>query len=76
MSGNADIEQRWIDAWSDLIELAADDARMRCLLPDGEVVDVEAGKAWLQATVYAGAHVTVGRGWASGRRVAVLDSTF
>ncbi|MCE9572931.1 MAG: hypothetical protein K8W52_07220 [Deltaproteobacteria bacterium] len=56
---SADIEMRWIDAWSELIELAATMRDPTCLLPDGRVVDVEAGKAWLQDAVYDGARVGV-----------------
>jgi len=39
---NSEIEDLWIEAWSKLIEIVEDEARtMRCLLPDGNVVDVE-----------------------------------
>ena len=62
---------RWIDAWSELVELAATLRDPTCLLPDGRVVDVEAGKAWLQDAVYEGARVDVGFALGRGQRIAL-----
>ncbi len=62
---------RWIDAWSELVELAATLRDPTCLLPDGRVVDVEAGKAWLQDAVYEGARVDVRLALGRGQRIAL-----
>ena len=73
---NSEIENLWIEAWSNLIEIVEDEARtMRCLLPDGNVVDVEQCKGWLQDSVYAGFSVNIECGWVLGRR-GVIASRF
>jgi hypothetical protein len=66
MDTNADLEMRWIDAWSDLHELASDQAALRCLLPDGTVVGFEDCKGWLQGSVFQGWKVAVKAGWVAG----------
>ena len=71
---NSEIEDLWIEAWSKLIEIVEDEARtMRCLLPDGNVVDVERCKGWLQDSVYAGFSVDIERGWVLGHRGVIAS---
>ena len=72
MSGNADIEQRWTDAWSDLYELTGGVYGVQCLLPDGQIVGPEDCKGWLQESVYAGWSVRVERGWVRGQPGVVI----
>jgi hypothetical protein len=67
MPTNAEIEGFWIDAWSALYEIVKDRWDVRCLLPDGESVDVEKCKGWLQDSAYSGYIPTVTPGWVSGR---------
>lgn len=64
---NSDIEMFWIDAWTDLYEIVQDRWDVRCLLPDGEVVDVEACNGWLQDSAYSGYIPAVSVGWVMGR---------
>ncbi|MBD2073443.1 hypothetical protein H6F86_05990 [Phormidium sp. FACHB-592] len=68
MTNKAEIEQRWIEAWNDLYELAGDRYDVKCLLPDGRVVDLEECKGWLQDAVYEGWRLKVEVGWVRGRR--------
>jgi hypothetical protein len=67
MPTNAEIEGFWIDAWSDLHEITKDRWDVRCLLPDGEVVDLEQCKGWLQDSAYSGYIPAVTPGWVLGR---------
>lgn len=67
MTGNADLERRWIDAWNDLFEIVGSRTDVRCKLPDGTVVDVEGCKGWLQEQAYAGWHVAVQESTFDGR---------
>jgi len=65
---SADIEMRWVEAWSDLCELVGDQKRTtQCRLPDGRTVNVEECKGWLQDAVYDGFLVRVERGWVNGK---------
>ena len=73
MVSKSEIEMRWIEAWSDLFEIAADSNDVQCLLPDGQIVDIEACKGWLQDAVYNGFLVSVQRGWVLGRQGAVIS---
>lgn len=76
MASNADIEMRWVDAWSDLFEILGEmpaHPAPRCLLPDGADVDVEECKCWLQDSVYEGFLVKVEPGWIDGRRAVVAS---
>jgi hypothetical protein len=74
MASNAEIETRWIDAWSDLYEIVRDRAWCTsCLLPDGSVVDFEQCKGWLQDSAYEGYHVEVKQGWVNGRPGVVVS---
>ena len=68
MTNKAETEQRWIEAWNDLYELADDRYDVKCLLPDGRVVDLEECKGWLQDAAYEGWWVKVEAGWVRGRR--------
>ena len=63
MPTNSDIEGLWSNAWSDLYEIIKDRWDARCLLPDGEIVDVEACKDWLQESAYSGYVPAVSPGW-------------
>lgn len=73
MVSKSEVEMRWIEAWSDLFEIAADRSDVQCLLPDGQVVDLEPCKGWLQDAVYDGFLVGVQRGWVLGRQGAVIS---
>lgn len=66
MPTNAEIEQRWIDAWNDLVDLARAIRGASCRLPDGQVVEIEECKAWLQESAYQGWHVGVEAGAIDG----------
>ncbi len=68
MSSNADLEQRWIDAWNDLYDLASSQTNVRCLLPDGSQVTMEECKGWLQDSAYEGYHLNVETGWVGYKR--------
>jgi hypothetical protein len=59
MTSNADLEQRWIDAWNDLYDIVGSRTDVRCMLPDGTVVDVEGCKNWLQEQAYDGWEIAV-----------------
>jgi hypothetical protein len=67
MTSNEEIEQRWIEAWNDLYELVGDRYDVKCLLPDGRVVDLEECKGWLQNSAYQGWWIKVKPGWVMGR---------
>lgn len=67
MASNAEIEMRWVSAWSDLCEIVGDRPDVRCQLPDGSVVGVEDCKGWLQDSAYAGFRVGVAAGRVEGR---------
>jgi hypothetical protein len=69
---NAEIEMAWVDAWNDLYDLVGKRKNVRCLLPDGVVVDVEGGKGWIQASVYEGHQVTVESGYVLGHPGVIL----
>lgn len=69
---NAELERRWVDAWNDLLDLTRDHPKIRCVLPDGTDVNVEACMGWLQESAYAGFTLSVGRGWHLGRRAVVV----
>ena len=67
MASNSELEQRWIEAWSTLYELVKDRWGVKCLLPDGRVVDVEKCKGWLQDSAYEGWQIKVEAGWVLGK---------
>ena len=69
---NAEIEQRWVDAWNDLYDVFDGRAEGECVLPDGAVVSFEDGQGYLQASAYEGYRLRVEAGWYRGRRAAVL----
>jgi len=64
---NAEIEQRWIDAWEDVYELVGGRWGVMCLLPDGTIVDVDACLGWIQDAVYDRRLVTVKQVWIRGK---------
>ena len=67
MPTNAEMEGFWIDAWSNLSEIVKDRRDVRCLLPDGDIVDVETCQGWLQDSAYSGYVPAVSEGWVLGR---------
>jgi hypothetical protein len=73
MTGHADIEMRWVQAWSDLYEITGPSADMRCILPDGQLVDVEVCKGWLQDSAYQGWLVKVEEGQQDGQRIVIAS---
>ncbi len=73
MRTNAEIEMFWIDAWSDLYEIIKERTNVRCLLPDGEIVEIEKCKQWLQDSAYAGYIPAVKAGWVQGRRGVIVS---
>ena len=72
MVSNAEIEMRWVKAWNDLYDIAADRTDFPCLLPDGKVVDINTCKAWLQDAIYKESLVQVRSGWGLGQRSAIV----
>src|SRR4051812_43638078 len=54
MATNSEIEMRWVEAWNDLLDIVKGRHGIKCLLPDGAIVDVEECKGWLQDSVYQG----------------------
>ncbi len=66
MASNEETEMRWVEAWNDLLDLARKRVGIRCLLPDGVVVDLENAKSWLQNSVYEGYQVKVESGYVLG----------
>jgi hypothetical protein len=71
MASNAEIEERWINAWSDLFELTRGRRDVPCQLPDYSVVTIEACQAWLQEKAYEGQLLEVNEGWVDGRQGVV-----
>ncbi|MBE9014529.1 hypothetical protein IQ250_30515 [Pseudanabaenaceae cyanobacterium LEGE 13415] len=68
MATNAEIEERWIEAWNDLFDIVEERWRVSCLLPDGSIVDTETCKGWLQESAYQGYCLKVEEGWVNGER--------
>jgi hypothetical protein len=71
MVSNADVEMRWVQAWSELYEIIGEWPDIVCRLPDGQLVDVEVCKGWLQESVYHGWFVKVEEGQHNGTRIIV-----
>lgn len=67
MADEDDIELRWIEAWNDVYEIVGEQWNVQCQLPDGQIVDPETCRGWLQEMVYAGWSVKVERGWVLGK---------
>lgn len=74
MPSNTERENRWVNAWSDLYELAGDANAVSCRLPDGRLLSLEEGKQWLQEMAYQGLLIHVSSGWHLGAKCAVLDA--
>lgn len=74
MPSNTEMESRWINAWSELYELAGDADSFCCRLPDGSIIDLEEGKQWLQDKAYQGLLIRVSASWYQGMRCAALDA--
>ncbi|HEY9653604.1 MAG TPA: hypothetical protein V6C95_23285 [Coleofasciculaceae cyanobacterium] len=64
---------RWIEAWSNLYELVNQRCDVKCLLPDGRIVDLEECKGWLQDCAYQGWHVKVEADWVLGEQSIVAS---
>jgi hypothetical protein len=73
MTTNSEKEMRWVDAWNDLYDIIGDRSNVLCQLPDGEIVDVETCKGWLQSSAYEGFELKVEAGFVRGKK-AVLAS--
>ena len=73
MARNAELEQRWIDAWSDLAEIVGTRWDVPCALPDGTVVSAEECKGWLQDSAYEEWSIKVEEGWVLGKRGVVVS---
>jgi hypothetical protein len=71
MASHTELEMRWIAAWNDLYDIVGQRTDIGCVLPDGQIVDVEACKGWLQESAYEGWHIAIERGTAAGRRVVL-----
>lgn len=75
MPTNQEKEMQWIRAWSDLYELLGDRTDLPCQLPDGQIVDVETCKAWLQNSAYEGFAVQVEAATVRGKRSVIATRT-
>jgi len=64
---------RWVNAWTQLLEIVGKRRNVRCQLPDYSVIDVEDCKGWLQDSVYAGYQVEVAEGWVGHQRGVVVS---
>lgn len=70
---NTELEERWIDAWSDLYEILGERWKVDCLLPDGLIVDIETCQEWLQDSAYEGYQLKVEESWVKGRRGVIVS---
>ena len=68
-----DIEMRWVSAWNDVYEIAGEQWDTKCRLPEGEVVDAETCRHWLQERVYQGCLVQVEPGWVLGKPGVIVS---
>lgn len=68
-------EMRWVDAWNDLYAIIGKRTDVLCCLPDGEVVDVETCKGWLQSSAYEGFALKVEAGWIRGKQGVIASRT-
>ncbi len=73
MPNNSEIEMRWINAWNDLHTLVGNRWHFACLLPDGQVVDLETCKGWLQDSAYQGWEVKVEAGFVFGKPSVIVS---
>ena len=71
MAVEDDIEMRWISAWNDVYEIEQWDTK--CQLPDGQIVDAEACRGWLQEMVYQGWFVKAEPGWVLGKQGIIVS---
>ena len=71
MASNAQIEQRWIDAWNNLADIIRDRPDVPCQLPDWSIVSAEDCRGWLQESAYLSYYVSVQADWAGYRREAM-----
>ncbi|MCU0535365.1 MAG: hypothetical protein MUD14_15865 [Hydrococcus sp. Prado102] len=72
MTTNAEIEERWVEAWNDLFDIVGERWQVDCLLPDGLIVDTETCKGWLQESAYQGYCLKVEEGRVKGKRGIVV----
>jgi len=77
MASNSEIEELWIAAWNDLYAIVPEEDRcnIRCLLPDGEIIDFEACKGWLQDSAYAGYIPSVAGAWVLGKPGVIVSTS-
>lgn len=68
MTSNADIEMRWINAWSEVYEIVGTRTDVPCQLPDASIVSLNECLAWIQNLVYQGLTVQIEEGWVGHRR--------
>jgi len=73
VASNTELEMRWIEAWNSLYELIEQRWDVKCLLPDGRVVDTEECLGWLQHSAYQGWRVKVEAGWVLGKQGIVAS---
>jgi hypothetical protein len=68
-----DVEMRWIHAWNEVYAIVGERWNVQCLLPDGQILDPEACRGWLQEMVYEGWFVKVESGWVLGKPGIVVS---
>ena len=68
MAAADDVEMQWVNAWNEVYEIVADRWDVQCLLPDGNIVDPEVCRHWLQEMVYDGYCIQVEPGWVLGKQ--------
>lgn len=73
MTTNTELEERWIEAWNNLLDIAGERWKVNCLLPDGSVVDVETCQGWLQDSAYEDYCLKVNEGWVKGEQGVVVS---
>ena len=75
---SSEIEMRWINAWNEQYDLILSNHGgvpygVKCLLPDGRVVNVEECEGWLQDSAYDRYYLQVDRGWVLGKPGIVVS---
>jgi hypothetical protein len=73
MTKHTEQETRWVDAWNELYDLIGKRSNVPCCLPDGQVVDVETCKGWLQSSAYEGFALKVEAGWIRGKQGVIVS---
>lgn len=74
MVSPSEIEQRWIDAWSEVYEIVGANHDTPCLLlPAWSIVSVDECLEWIQESVYSGHILKVEASWVGHRRGVVVQ---